>query len=112
MPSLPGFGFSSRPPRPYGPRKMAKVLNTLMTKILGYKNYLAHGGDWGSAISSWLGYDFPKFCNGIHITFPTMRHVDGPKTDEEIEWEKNVKLNLVFTLRIDTAFYRQLSLKR
>ena len=88
VPSLPGFGFSSRPPRPYGPRKMAEVLNTLMTKNLGYKNYFAHGGDWGSAISSWLGYDFPKFCNGIHITFPTMRHVDGPKTDEEIEWEK------------------------
>ncbi len=29
-PSLPGFGFSGRPPRPYGPRKMAEVLNSLM----------------------------------------------------------------------------------
>ena len=26
VPSLPGFGFSGRPPRPYGPRKMSKIL--------------------------------------------------------------------------------------
>ena len=87
VPSLPGFGFSSRPPRPYGPRRIAKIFNKFMTEILGYRNYYAHGGDWGSAISSWLGYDFPKFCMGIHISFPTMRHVAGPKTKEEFEWE-------------------------
>ena len=49
-PSLPGFGFSGRPPRPYGPRKMAGVLNSLMTEKLGYKSYLAQGGDWGGPI--------------------------------------------------------------
>ena len=38
IPSLPGFGFSSRPSKPIGPRKMAEVLNNLMTKNLGYKN--------------------------------------------------------------------------
>ncbi|MGB5838359.1 MAG: epoxide hydrolase, partial [Albidovulum sp.] len=42
-PSLPGFGFSGRPPRPYGPRKMASVINTLMTDTLGIKSYLAQG---------------------------------------------------------------------
>ena len=25
-PSLPGFGFSGRPPRPWGPRRMAQTL--------------------------------------------------------------------------------------
>jgi len=59
-PSLPGFGFSGRPPRPIGPRKMADIFNNLMTKELGYKNYLAQGGDWGGAITTWLGYDHPK----------------------------------------------------
>jgi len=34
-PSLPGFGFSGRPPRPYGPRKMAAIFNSLMTDVLG-----------------------------------------------------------------------------
>jgi len=34
-PSLPGFGFSGKPPCPLGPRKMAYHFNTLMTEILG-----------------------------------------------------------------------------
>ena len=33
-----------------------------MTKVLNYKNYMAQGGDWGGAISSWLGYDHQEFC--------------------------------------------------
>lgn len=88
LPSLPGFGFSGRPPRPYGPRKIAQVLHGLMVDALEYKNYVAHGIDWGSAISSWLGYDQAEHCLGIHICFPTMRHVDGPQTPEEQAWAK------------------------
>jgi len=86
-PSLPGFGFSGRPPRPMGPRKMADIFNNLMTKKLGYKNYLAQGGDWGGAITTWLAYDHPKTCNAIHINIFTMRHPDGPQTKEEKDWE-------------------------
>lgn len=86
VPSLPGFGFSGRPCRPYGPRKMAEILNSLMIDVLGYDKYIAHGADWGSAISSWLGYDHADHCAGIHICFPTMRHVDGPQSPEEEAW--------------------------
>lgn len=85
-PSLPGFGYSSRPPRPYGPRRMAEVLNGLMTDVLGYRGYLAQGGDWGGAISSWLGFDHAPACQAIHINILTMRHADGPVTDEERAW--------------------------
>ncbi|WP_299892533.1 epoxide hydrolase family protein [uncultured Ruegeria sp.] len=87
-PSLPGFGFSGRPPRPYGPRKIAGVVNSLMTKTLGFDTYLAHGGDWGGAICSWLGYDHAPACSAIHINVLTMRHPDGPQTPEEIAWAK------------------------
>jgi microsomal epoxide hydrolase len=85
-PSLPGFGFSGRPPRPYGPRKMAGVINSLMTDTLGTKQYLAQGGDWGAAICSWLGYDHAPACSAIHINVLTMRHPDGPQTPQEAEW--------------------------
>lgn len=85
-PSLPGFGFSGRPPRPIGPRKMAGMFDTLMTDVLGYDSYLAQGGDWGGAISSWLGYDHAPACRAIHINIMTMRHVDGPKGPEEEAW--------------------------
>ena len=87
VPSLPGFGFSGRPPRPYGPRRMASVLNSLMTDTLGFDSYLAQGGDWGGAICSWLGYDHSSSCSGIHINVLTMRPPDGPQTVEEKAWE-------------------------
>ena len=84
-PSLPGFGFSGRPPRPYGPRKMAALFASLMTNVLGYDRYIAQGGDWGGAISSWLGFEHAA-CRAIHINILTMRHPDGPQGTEELAW--------------------------
>ena len=88
VPSLPGFGFSGRPSRPIGPRKIANILNKLMTEKIGYKNYLAQGGDWGATIANWIGYDHSKSCQAIHINCLTMRHPEGTKTKEEEEWQK------------------------
>ncbi len=87
-PSLPGFAFSGRPPRPYGPRKMASVINSLMTDTLGFDSYLAQGGDWGGAVCSWLGFDHAPACSAIHINVLTMRHPDGPQTPGEIAWAR------------------------
>jgi microsomal epoxide hydrolase len=86
VPSLPGFGFSGRPSRPIGPRRMAGLFNALMTQVLGYDSYLAQGGDWGGAISSWLGFDHSPACRAIHINILTMRHPDGPQGPEEGAW--------------------------
>ena len=85
-PSLPGFGFSGRPPRPFGPRKIAGLFDTLMTDVMGYDSYLAQGGDWGGAISSWLGFDHSSSCRAIHINIMTMRHPDDPQGPEEQTW--------------------------
>ena len=76
-PSLPGFGFSGRPPRPWGPRRMAGVFASLMTDVLGYRGYLAQGGDWGAGISSWLGFDHAPACKAVHLNCMTM-HNPGP----------------------------------
>ena len=88
IPSLPGFGFSGRPSRPIGPRKMAEILNKLMIENLGYKNYIVQGGDWGATIANWIGYDHSKSCKAIHINCLTMRHLDGPQSKEEEEWQE------------------------
>ena len=87
VPSLPGFGFSGSPSRPIGPRKMSEFLNKLMINNLGYKNYLAQGGDWGATICNWLAYDHFKTCKAIHINCLTMRLPDGPQTQEEKDWQ-------------------------
>ena len=89
VPSLIGYGFSGKPPRPYGPRRMAQIFNKLMTDKLGYKSYLAQGGDWGGAVCTWLGFDYPNTCKGIHINIMPMRHPDGPKGVDEEAWAKS-----------------------
>jgi pimeloyl-ACP methyl ester carboxylesterase len=85
-PSLPGFGFSGKPPHPLGPRKMAEHFNSLMTDVLGFENYLAQGGDWGGAISSWLGFDHAPACQAIHINIMTMRPPGDPIGAAEQAW--------------------------
>ena len=87
-PSLPGFGFSGAPNKPYGPRKIAEVMNTLMTVNLKYKTYVAQGGDWGATIANWLGHDYKNHCKAIHINCLTMRNQNGPQTDEEKIWQE------------------------
>ena len=34
---------------------------------LGYSQYFAQGGDWGSVITSYIARQDPKHCLGIHI---------------------------------------------
>ena len=87
VPSLPGFGFSGRPPKPYGPRKMSQILNKLMVNNLEYKSYLAQGGDWGATICNWLAFDHSKTCKAIHINCLTMRLPNLPQTKEEKNWQ-------------------------
>ncbi len=91
VPSLPGFGFSGRPSRPMGPRNMASILSQLMTEKLGYTSYIAQGGDWGGAITSWIGLDHAPPCQAIHLNVLTMRHPDGPQGLEETTWAVKFK---------------------
>jgi len=94
-PSLPGFGFSGSSKKPMGPRKIATLMNKFMTQNLGYKKYLSQGGDWGSTISNWLGYDHSKHCKAIHINFLSMRLFKGTKTKKEKNWEKRFKIDQI-----------------
>src|SRR5436189_284265 len=67
VPSLPGFGFSSKPTKPIGQRTTARLFNTLMTEVLGHKAYLAQGGDWGAMVTSWLGRDHGESAKALHL---------------------------------------------
>ena len=62
-----------------------------MIKVLNYKSYMAQGGDWGGAISSWLGYDHKDFCKAIHLNIMIMRERNGPQSEEEREWQNKFK---------------------
>ncbi|MFO1013689.1 MAG: epoxide hydrolase [Caulobacteraceae bacterium] len=86
VPSLPGFGFSSKPAKPFGQRATAGLFNTLMTEVLGYDRYLAQGGDWGAFVTSCLGLDHAKHVKAIHLNMIGFRPPGGPQTPEEGAW--------------------------
>ena len=86
VPSLPGFGFSSKPTRPIGQRTTARLFNTLMTQVLGYDSYLAQGGDWGAMVTSWLGRDHGAHARAIHLNMLGFRPHGGPTTPDEVAW--------------------------
>ena len=62
-----------------------------MTQILNYESYYAQGGDWGGAISTWLGYDHYKTCKGIHLNIMIVRDKNGPQDEAEKTWQKRFK---------------------
>jgi epoxide hydrolase len=66
-PSIPGYGFSAAPRMPgFNPKACASTFAELM-QSLGYRRYFAQGGDWGSAIASWLAAQAPQCVAGIHL---------------------------------------------
>ncbi len=92
VPCLPGYGFSGAPPQPIGPRAIARIFATLMKDVLGYKRYIAQGGDWGSAVSAWIGYDDALSrggrCCAIHLNMVLVQPAQPPQGDEEKAWAK------------------------
>jgi len=84
-PSLPGFGFSSKPTTTgWGVDRIARTWAELMNR-LGYARYGAQGGDWGSAVTTSLGAQDAAHCAGIHITLAMSVRpaVEGEPTPEE-----------------------------
>ena len=70
IPSLPGYGFSSRPTETgWGPERMGRAGDVLMTR-LGYTRYVVQGGDWGSPIAEAMGRQAPSGLLGIHVNLP------------------------------------------
>jgi pimeloyl-ACP methyl ester carboxylesterase len=70
IPSLPGHGFSGKPTElGWSPVRVAKAWITLM-KRLGYKKFVAQGGDWGNAISETMALIAPPELLAIHTNMP------------------------------------------
>jgi microsomal epoxide hydrolase len=87
VPSLPGFGFSSKPKAPVGPVTIAKLWHKLMTEKLGYSRFGAQGGDWGQAVAIQLAAQFPGSLAGIHLSGTTARALpESEQTEDERAW--------------------------
>jgi len=69
IPSGAGYGFSGKPTTPgWNPARMASAWTTLM-KRLGYRKFVAQGGDWGAFVTNSLAEQAPPELLGIHVNF-------------------------------------------
>ena len=90
-PTLPGYGFSGKPSQPgTGVEKIAELWDLLMNKI-GYNEYFAQGGDWGSAITIAIGKQNRGSCKGIHVNMPfappTKEAIENPNDRDKLAFE-------------------------
>ena len=70
IPSLPGYGFSGKPTATgWDPIRIARAWIVLMDR-LGYKRYVAQGGDWGNAVTEQMALLAPPGLIGIHTNMP------------------------------------------
>ncbi|WP_223215900.1 epoxide hydrolase family protein [Rhizobium herbae] len=98
IPSIPGYGFSGKPTElGWDPQRVARAWAVLMDR-LGYKKYVAQGGDWGDAVNEAL--QKPAGLLGIHTNMPgtlpdniSAALAGGPQPtgltgDEEYAWKQ------------------------
>ena len=73
IPSLPGFGFSAKPTGSgWGIHRIARAWAELMQR-LGYRQWVAQGGDWGAGVTTAIGTLKPEGCRAIHLNMPLVQ---------------------------------------
>jgi pimeloyl-ACP methyl ester carboxylesterase len=66
IPDMPGYGFSGKPTATgWGPERIARAYLELM-KRLGYRRYVAQGGDWGAVVVDLMALQGNPELIGIH----------------------------------------------
>src|SRR5262245_33163995 len=78
IPSLPGYGFTPRPPTAgVTYRYTARLWHALM-RGLGYRRYGAQGGDFGAGVATYMALEDPAAMIGIYLTTPELEPYLGP----------------------------------
>lgn len=79
IPSMPGYGFSEQPTEAgWGPDRMGLAWDVLMQR-LGYKRYVAQGGDWGSVVCDRMAKQSLPGLLGIHVNMPATVPADAAR---------------------------------
>jgi pimeloyl-ACP methyl ester carboxylesterase len=91
IPSLPGYAFSGRPPRPHTTRETASLWHRLM-QGLGYERYGVHGTDFGAAVSTFMAIQNPSRLIGLHLSnLDNTPFIEGPLSESELIYQSHVE---------------------
>ena len=106
-PSLPGYGFSDKPPRTgWNVQRIARAWSNLMLR-LGYTRYAAQGGDWGAAVTMYIGAQDPANCLGIHMNL--VLAPPDPTMSDLTEQEKSALEGMKYYNDWDSGYSKQQS---
>lgn len=107
-PSLPGFGFSEKPSRTgWKAQRIARAWSDLMP-LLGYKRYVAQGGDWGAAVTTCIGIQDTAHCMAIHLNLPIV--APDPTTSNDLtEKEKSAIVAMQHYEKWESGYAKQQS---
>ncbi|PWT72233.1 MAG: multidrug MFS transporter [Bacteroidetes bacterium] len=118
VPSIPGYGFSGKPTATgWDPPRIAKAWIVLM-KRLGYKKFVAQGGDWGNAITENMALLAPPELVAIHTNMPATVPLDiskalaeGKMPDGLSPDEQNAYKQLDFFYKTGLGYANEMSLR-
>ncbi len=107
-PSLPGYGFSDKPTTTgWNVEKIGRAWSVLMPR-LGYKKYVAQGGDWGAIVTTAIGLNDTANCLGIHLNMPIV--TPDPATMNDLtEREKSALAGMQHYADWDSGYSKQQS---
>ena len=107
-PSLPGYGFSSKPARSgWNVQRIARAWAQLMPR-LGYARYAAQGGDWGAMVTTCIGIQDAANCVGIHLNMP-IAPPDPATLNDLTEREKSALAGMQHYNDWDSGYSKQQS---
>jgi epoxide hydrolase len=107
-PSLPGYGFSDKPPRAgWKVERIADAWSALMQR-LGYARYVAQGGDWGAMVTTRIGIQDEAHCAAIHLNMP-IAPPDPATLGDLTEREKSALAGMQHYQEWDSGYSKQQS---
>lgn len=107
-PSLPGYGFSDKPTETgWGVGRIADAWAELMAR-LGYDEYVAQGGDWGSMVTTCIGGQDPSHCQGIHLNMAIAPPTEDTM-DDLTELEQSALAGMQHYQEKDSGYSKQQS---
>lgn len=109
LPSIPGFGFSDKPTsKGWDRNRIGRAWDVLM-KGLGYNEYVAQGGDWGSVITTEMGRIKLDGLRAIHVNLPFVAPTPFPATPTT---EEQMAIEQCLLFANDGSFYHHIQTTR